>query len=113
MEIEKFYIPHLYPEFKRLSPDEIDSWYTEVYDRWTWETNSTEDRELLEKLDIERYHRKHARHRSRKLSANWTVEPQQDLVSDVGRKVEEELIAAAAKEISKEIDEEILRKVMS
>lgn len=112
MEIEKVYFPHLYSEFKRLGPDEIDSWYTEVYDRWTWETNSAEDRDLLEKLDVERHYRKDAKNRSRKLSASWTVEVQQDLVSDIGRDVEEELIAAAAKEISKEIDEEILRNIM-
>ncbi|GAF80431.1 unnamed protein product, partial [marine sediment metagenome] len=105
MEIEKTYIPHLYPEYKHLSPEEIDAQYTEVYDRWTWDTGTDEDRALLEKLDIERHHRKN--NKAQKLKARWTVESQQTLVSEIS----EELVNEMAEEITKEIDAEILRTI--
>jgi Major capsid protein Gp23 len=112
MKIEKICFPHLYQEFKHLDPEEIDSWYVEVYDRWTWETNSAEDRELLEKLDVERRYRADAKNKSRKLCANWTVEAQQDIENEIGEGVEEEMVAAIAKDIAKDLEDEALKKIV-
>ena len=106
LKIETTYVPSLYPEFKGTSPERIEELYSETVDRWTWETDSDEDRALLEKLDIERHYRR--THKSRKLLAGWTVEPQQDLEIVIGEGVEEELIEAMASEINEDIKKRAL-----
>ena len=101
MEVVKTHVPNLYKEFQHLSPKEIQELYSEVLDRWTWDTGSEEDRQLLEKLDRERWYRD--KNKSRKLTAKWTVEAQEDLQSEIGEGVREELIDAIADELDKEI----------
>ena len=100
MEVLKQHVPCLYKEFEHLSPKEVKALYSKVLDRWTWDTGSEEDKKLLEKLDNERWYRD--KNKSRKLTAKWTIEAQQDLVSEVGEHVEEELIAAIENEIIKD-----------
>jgi hypothetical protein len=80
-------------EFRPISTERIIEWYAEVFDRWTWDTGTEEDRELLEKLDIEKKHR--------------------EKIYRYGIDVEEELLAAIADDITVEIDAEILRRLGS
>ena len=61
MEIERKYVPSLQKEFQRISPEDIEKMYSETVDRWTWETGSNEDWELLQKLDVERRFRKNSK----------------------------------------------------
>jgi hypothetical protein len=110
-KIERIFVPYLYEEFKYLSPETIDEQYTEVYDRWTWDTGTKEDRELLERLDVERHYRKEAK-RGRKLRGGWTFDSQKGLVSSYGIDVEEEIAKVIATNIAKEIDQEILRTLL-
>jgi hypothetical protein len=106
IKISKSYIPFLYKEFEEVSPERIIEWYAEVFDRWTWETGTEEDRELLEKLDIEKHYRaKHSK--PRKLKAGWVIEDMQDIDAVVGDEAAREI----ADHIAKEIDAEILRTV--
>lgn len=106
MEVIKTHVPNLYKEFQHLSPEEIQELYSEVLDRWTWDTGSEEDRQLLEKLDRERWYRD--KNKSRKLTAKWTVEAQQDLVSEIGDGAREAMLEAVAQEMADTLDKEIL-----
>ena len=110
MEIERTYVPNLYKEFQHLSPEEVENLYSVTVDRWTWDTGSEEDRKLLVKLDRERWYRKKNKSRklSAKLSAKWTVEEQEDLDSQYGIDIEEELVAAVAQDMADELDKEII-----
>jgi hypothetical protein len=47
------YIPCLHKEFEEYSPSDIKDWYSTVVDRWTWDTGSEEDKQLLQKLSEE------------------------------------------------------------
>lgn len=48
---------------------------------------------------------------SRKLKASWTIEPQQQLESQHGLDLENEMIAALSQDITNEIDQEILGEI--
>jgi hypothetical protein len=51
--------------------------------------------------------------KSRRLSARWTIEAQQDANAMVGIDIESELMAAIAQQITLDIDQEILRRLRS
>ena len=108
MEVTRKYIPNLYTEFQHLSPEAVEDLYSVTVDRWTWDTGSEEDRELLIKLDRERWYRKKNKNQSRKLSARWTVEAQEDLDNQHSIDIEEELVAAVAQDMADELDKEII-----
>lgn len=109
MEIETTYVPCLHKEFKNTSPQDIEKMYSEAIDRWTWETGSDEDWALVQQLDAERHYRKN--YKPRKLSANWTVEAQQDIEVVVGEGVEEEMVAAISEEILQDIKKRALESL--
>ena len=108
MEVIKTHVPNLYKEFQHLSPEAVEDLYSVTVDRWTWDTGSEEDRKLLIKLDRERWYRKKNKNQSRKLSARWTVEAQEDLDNQHSIDIEEELVAAVAQDMADELDKEII-----
>ncbi len=77
------------------------------FDKWNWETNDPNDREIFEELQAEWEARQERRRNPRRLTATWTVEAQQDYESAWGVDLEEEITKALSEEIVKEIVEEL------
>jgi len=89
---------------KIFTLEELEAIRQEVFDRWNWETGSDEDAEELAKLDERIANFK----KPRKLHASWTIEPLEG-ETFFGEEVENELAEAMAKEITDEIDKEIIK----
>jgi hypothetical protein len=85
-------VEYLLDEYKDTSDQEIHHLYTEVVDRWTWDTGSDEDKKLMWKLGREHDWRGASRMMHAK-EANSLEE-------------------AMAREITNEIDRQILRDLI-
>lgn len=92
-----------------FSTEELEEQYGEIFDRWTWETGSEEDRNKFEAIEKEIARRKGIS--ARRLRANWTVHSTQQLQTEYGIDVEKELVKAIANDIAKEEDKRILREL--
>lgn len=88
-------VKYLLDEHQDMSDVEVARLYAEVVDRWTWDTGSEEDAKLMRKVGAEHRWRKD-RAKPREKSENA-----------------DDIELAFAREISEEIDREILRDLIN